>query len=865
MAEVADRVIVELQAKLDRYDARIAGAERHFDRSMRNIQGAAGRTEARVSSAFRGMAAAAGVTIGVAGIVASARAFLNYADSAKQLEAQLGLATRESGSFAQAQEDVRRIAAETRSGLEETATLYATFQRNSRELGISQEQAARATETVTKAFQISGASAAEAAGGLRQFLQGIQSGTLRGEELNSVLENAPRLARLLADSLGVSIGQLRAMGQEGELAGDKLIRALTDRRFTDGIDEEFKELPITFDQAMTQVSNAAILTFGAFDRGGEFSTALANFITDGTGGFADLEQAAEETGIEIRSVMEGLADVFVPMVQGALSAFGVIGQEALSLRNSIASLLGAFDAARNLQLRRTIPEFIARGPLPFLAPRDSAASLWIRSMTGVRQSDTKDQFLAATAEAEARLRNRPERPDGGGEVGAARTAGTAADKKNRGRRGESAETRERRQQREDERFDQELRALNEDLIRARQSMVVAAEAMAALEIQEIETARDRINAGYQADADQAKDRKDLAQARADQLIALNNQVAEERIRAVQLREERRLFDEREEALRRQLEIDQADLETAAELERIQGQLAETREQQKDSALRQLDLSMEMERAQLEAVIEAAERLKGLRAINQANDEEVAAAEASAEAARRRLAAQPGIKAAERELINRQFESPRERYLEDLNSAQELNDDMNRVAIDGLEALNDGLVDAIMNAKSLGDMFKAVANQIIADLLRIAIQQAIIKPLAGALFGIPGLAAGGSIIPGLATGGSMLIGGRGGTDRNLLSLNGQPVARVSRGERIDVVPQGKAIMPVSGRATPIGRAPSTPPQTIYVDARGAVMNDRFASEILDRAKSYAADAGVESYRQAMKDAPGAMESARRYGR
>src|SRR5690606_13272892 len=179
---------------------------------------------------------------------------------------------------------------------------------------------ARSTETITKAFQISGATAAEAAGGLRQFLQGIQSGTLRGEELNSVLENAPRLARALADGLNVTIGQLREMGQAGQLTGQEVIAALEGASAQ--IDAEFRELPITFDQAMQQVENAATITFGAFDRGGAFSEMLANFITDGTRGFADLEQAAMETGIDIRSTFEGLADVFDPMLTAAQSIFG---------------------------------------------------------------------------------------------------------------------------------------------------------------------------------------------------------------------------------------------------------------------------------------------------------------------------------------------------------------------------------------------------------------------------------------------------------------------------------------------------------------------------------------------------------------
>src|SRR5690606_34845013 len=89
---------------------------------------------------------------------------------------------------------------------------------------------------------------------------------------------------------------------------------------------------------------AAIITFGAFDRGGQFSTALANFVTDGTRGFADLERSALETGIDIRSTFEGLANVFEPLVQAARNAFGEIGSEAVTLADRIRPLLGQIDA-----------------------------------------------------------------------------------------------------------------------------------------------------------------------------------------------------------------------------------------------------------------------------------------------------------------------------------------------------------------------------------------------------------------------------------------------------------------------------------------------------------------------------------------
>src|SRR3546814_1074244 len=84
------------------------------------------------------------------------------------------------------------------------------------------------------------------------------------------------------------------------------------------------QMPVTFDQAMTQVHNAAIVTFGAFDQGSEFSTMLANFVSGGADGFKGLERSAEDLGINIRSAFSGLSDAFEPMLEGALSVFGQV-------------------------------------------------------------------------------------------------------------------------------------------------------------------------------------------------------------------------------------------------------------------------------------------------------------------------------------------------------------------------------------------------------------------------------------------------------------------------------------------------------------------------------------------------------------
>jgi hypothetical protein len=107
--------------------------------------------------------------------------------------------------------------------------------------------------------------------------------------------------------------------------------------------------------------------------------------------------------------------------------------------------------------------------------------------------------------------------------------------------------------------------------------------------------------------------------------------------------------------------------------------------------------------------------------------------------------------------------------------------------------------------------------------------------------------------GFAGGGSFKVNGRGGTDRNTLSLNGRPIANVSRGETVSV----------TGGIGPRG-ASRGGDTIIQVDARGAVMNDEFAAMILSQAKQYSADAGRAAYASAVRDTPAVMAKRQRYG-
>ena len=159
--------------------------------------------------------------------------------------------------------------------------------------------------------------------------------------------------------------------------------------------------------------------------------------------------------------------------------------------------------------------------------------------------------------------------------------------------------------------------------------------------------------------------------------------------------------------------------------RLQYDLADTEAERKAIALQIVDAEDEYLRSKLEAIKNS----------QVADDAEKRRAQIALDA----LTATAG---ARRAAASRANETAVERYLRDLDKTPaQINEALDGIAIDGLDALNDGLVDAIRGTKSLGEAFSNIADQIIADLLRIAIQQAIVKPLAESLFGGSGFLSG----------------------------------------------------------------------------------------------------------------------------
>lgn len=782
--EPVDRVIVELEAKLDRYNADIARAEAKFDKAMKGIQKNAGATEAFVARAAGVMSGAlAGVSV-----LALARGFLTLADEAKKLDAQLRLATAGFGSFGQAQEDVRRIADETRSGLSETASLYGNFVRGAKELGASQAEAARATETFSKTLKISGADANQAASATLQFGQALASGALRGDELNSILEASPRLARLLAEAMGQPIGQIKKLGEEGLLTSDKLLKALTDKKFTAGIDAEFREIPVTFDEAMTKVYNAAVITFGAFDRGGEFSTMLANFVSDGADGFADLEASAENFGVSVRGTLEGLGDAFTPMLEAGREAFRLLGIDLSNFsstgRKEIAGILGAFDDLLNIG--PSIANFLG-------ADGKYDSRLQADFLKSAEKSDIQRRM--ALIMATDPLRDAPPRPGTGKSVAAAPSGKKDKPNKSSGPTADEIAFRNASEQRQ----------LDAEIIRAKIDLATDIDERAQLERELLAIEKAQRFAELDADKEIGKKARAAREKSLVELYGARSGATGSDIVVGGGGLVSKSVDRDVDEQRRQIAIDALSRERAA-LE-AEAELAPTRRARLDAELAILGFLDKEERDRLEQQIASGQITDAVKA--RADLER-------AIAARRQGVIEKGA-------------GPLARRARELETT-DIGDEVERYAVEELQHFQDGLRNAITKKLGIKDPF-------LASLLDLFIQQNIIKPLTQALAGANGgggdvvgsLVAGAKAIFGFSGGGSGTIGGMGGTDTNTLSLNGQPFANVSRGETLSI---GSKALNSRSSATIVQ-------PIIQVDARGAVMNDQFASMILSQANQTAA--------------------------
>lgn len=341
MAKTVAELVVDLKAETARFRAEMAAAADHSRRQTDRITAAVGAMNRQMDTAARAVRGFVGAWLSIEGITRGVRALVSAADTYARIETQLRLVTGSAQELSRVQEQLFDVAQRTSVEMETTVGLYSRFARASQELGLSQGQLLQLTETINQTMAISGTSAESASGALMQLGQAMAAGALRGDELNSVMEGTPRLAQAIADGMGVSIGELRKLGEQGELTAERVAQALLDQAIA--IEAEFANVSSTVDQAMTRAGNSVERLLATFDDAIGISDAFRRATDELATVFDRLTEAINGT-----ISAQGVLDL------ARLSAFGGILNMAMPETETVAGLDAEIAAAqeRYAALRR---------------------------------------------------------------------------------------------------------------------------------------------------------------------------------------------------------------------------------------------------------------------------------------------------------------------------------------------------------------------------------------------------------------------------------------------------------------------------------------------------------------------------------
>jgi len=205
-----------------------------------------------MDSAAKAIKVAAGA-LAAFGAAISVREIIAYSDAWQSASNQLRLVTTGVEDLARVQAQLLAVSNDTRSSFESTANLYSRLTRATSEMGLSQKELLDITTTINQSFAVSGATAAEASAAITQLSQGLAAGALRGDEFNSVAEQAPGIMRAIADSLGMTTGELRTFAAEGGITADIVVTAL--QKASGSIANDFGKSVRTFGQSVQVAEN----------------------------------------------------------------------------------------------------------------------------------------------------------------------------------------------------------------------------------------------------------------------------------------------------------------------------------------------------------------------------------------------------------------------------------------------------------------------------------------------------------------------------------------------------------------------------------------------------------------------------------
>lgn len=333
--ELANRSCLQLSNTLD-------GAEQHIrdnmngqDKFNRKIQ--EGQNQAsRLTGLIKG---AVGAYLGIAGI----KSVLNLSDTMTSTSARLDLMNDGLQSTSDLQNMIYLSAERSRGAYQATADAVSKLGLMAGDAFSSSEEIIAFTEQLNKQFTIAGTDASGISAAMLQLTQAMGSGVLRGEEFNSILEQAPNIIESIADYMAVPKGQLKDLAGQGMITADIVKNAMF--AAADETNAKFESMPKTFSQIATSVQNTAVMAFqpvlqkiNQLMNSDAFNTVIQNII-NGLSTLANIAANAFNVLIAIGSFVADNWSIISPIIYGVAIAMGVY--TAAVIANNIAQGVSA--------------------------------------------------------------------------------------------------------------------------------------------------------------------------------------------------------------------------------------------------------------------------------------------------------------------------------------------------------------------------------------------------------------------------------------------------------------------------------------------------------------------------------------------
>ncbi|ENV44221.1 tape measure protein [Acinetobacter schindleri] len=338
--EKAQVQVDQLEKEVQQADQAFSGFQAEVGKantSLKETDTAAQTAQKGIGVLKTGFTALIGVMGGI-GIGLGLRELAEAADSYTNLSARINIATSDGGNFTQAMARVHQVALMTNSSLDATAGLFTKVNDTGKQMGLTQQQSLDLVKTINMAIQTGGGSAAAADAAITQFTQALQSGVLRGDEFNSIMEQAPGISKALAQSLGVTTGELRKMAENGELSAEKVIKALQSQ--SAAIEADYTKFPTTIGNALQRIATQWQILIGTMDQANGASATVAQWLVTLADNMDVIEAILEDIGEGFIWVGDQLKKIDPATIEALKEALSTTYETIQSMAGSLGNGIG---------------------------------------------------------------------------------------------------------------------------------------------------------------------------------------------------------------------------------------------------------------------------------------------------------------------------------------------------------------------------------------------------------------------------------------------------------------------------------------------------------------------------------------------